>query len=234
MGASLRLSATVRVPVVAAASATAICTRSSGWPLLESWALAKVLVTEPSLTLRFVGWGIVEAGCVGPASAAGEAAVAAGVSVVAAGVGAVVGLVSGASSVFGARFVVARSRGRLLARRRAWRRACLSARRGVVERDDLGLGGLLACWARGASGRGRPRGWPARAPLAAAPEEEKTLPGQELKGIAPLAAYPPAMTDAARHEPAATEARRERRGDTRMLLLSASRPGTLTLDVRPT
>ena len=109
VGASLRLSATVRVPVVAAASATAICTRSSGWPLLESWALAKVLVTEPSLTLRFVGCGIVAAGCVGPASAAGEAAVAAGVSVVAAGVGAVVGLVSGTSSVFGARFVVARS-----------------------------------------------------------------------------------------------------------------------------
>ena len=109
VGASLRLSATVRVPVVAAASATAICTRSSGWPLLESWALAKVLVTEPSLTLRFVGCGIVAAGCVGPASAAGEAAVAAGVSVVAAGAGAVVGLVSGTSSVFGARFVVARS-----------------------------------------------------------------------------------------------------------------------------
>jgi hypothetical protein len=58
----------------------------------------------------------------------------------------------------------------------------------------------------------------------AAPEEENTLPGQELKGIAPLAAYPPAMTEAARQEPAATEARRERRGD-RMTLLSASGGG---------
>jgi hypothetical protein len=59
----------------------------------------------------------------------------------------------------------------------------------------------------------------------AAPAEEKTLPGQELKGIAPLAAYPPATTEAARHEPAATEARRERRGNTRMTYLSAAAGG---------
>ena len=39
--------------------------------------------------------------------------------------------------------------------------------------------------------------------------------------MAPLAAYPPSVTEAARHEPAATEARRERGGDTRMPFLSA-------------
>ena len=201
----------MRVPVVVAASATAICTRSSGWPLLEAWALEKVLLTEPSLTLRFVGCGIVAAGCVGPASAAGEAAVAAGVSVVSVA-GVVVGLVSGTSSVFGARFVVARS---VVA---FWRGVVVAAGASspLGAASSSGMTSVFgACCVRVGAGSvttGAAARVAGASATSAAPEEEKTLPGQELKGMAPLAAYPPAMTEAARHEPAATEARRERRG----------------------
>jgi hypothetical protein len=56
--------------------------------------------------------------------------------------------------------------------------------------------------------------------------DDESAAGHWLKGIAPLAAYPPATTDAARQLPAATDARSERRGDIRMLLLSAPWPGS--------